>query len=327
MRNRAIEALAKMIAGDEEYFLYRKGWQLPRFFEDCGHQCDFSGSRVPWTEEQLRIILNDPRPHPTALPGRFVAVIRNLMLKEDADDNDQCREVALVKLNKALKPEGFEAIYADDGECHLRHIKSDALSGIISAAKRAFTASERETQSLLERYLKVCSEDDLIERILAPLFRSLGFERIQTPGHRDKALEYGKDMWMKFELPTRHSIYFAVQAKKGNIDAKGKTLADNVNCAELIKQAKMALGHPVSDPGTNRTVLVDHVYIVAGGEVSKQARNFIVGALDAESRRHLIFMDRSDLLELFPTSGVPLPPEAVPAPLTALDDWDDDVPF
>ncbi|MDJ0276482.1 hypothetical protein QLH51_06705 [Sphingomonas sp. 2R-10] len=85
----------------------------------------------------------------------------------------------------------------------------------------------------------------------------------------------------------------------------------------------MVLGHPVFDPVINKNVLVDHVYIIAGGEITKQARHYIVTTLDQEARRHIIFMDRDDLLELFPTSGTPLPAEANPGP----PEWDDDVPF
>lgn len=74
-------------------------------------------------------------------------------------------------------------------------------------------------------------------------------------------------------------------------------------------------------------MLVDHVYIVAGGEITKQARHLIVTTLDQESRRHIIFMDRDDLLELFPISGTPLPSEAKPKDASPWGQIDYDVPF
>jgi hypothetical protein len=55
----------------------------------------------------------------------------------------------------------------------------------------------------------------LIEEILLPLFRQLGFHRITAAGHQDKALEYGKDIWMRYTLPTQHYLYFGLQVKKG----------------------------------------------------------------------------------------------------------------
>ena len=50
---------------------------------------------------------------------------------------------------------------------------------------------------------------------LLPLFQQVGFHRITAAGHKDKALEYGKGVWMKYTLPTLHVLYFGIQAKKG----------------------------------------------------------------------------------------------------------------
>ncbi|MGI9069765.1 MAG: hypothetical protein ACR2JB_00165 [Bryobacteraceae bacterium] len=49
---------------------------------------------------------------------------------------------------------------------------------------------------------------------MLPLFRQLGFHRITASGHKDKVLEYGKDIWMKYVLPTQHVLYFGLQRVK-----------------------------------------------------------------------------------------------------------------
>jgi len=64
----------------------------------------------------------------------------------------------------------------------------------------------------------------------------------------------------------------------------------------------MMLGHEV-----NRRVLVDHAFIVAGGEITKQARNWLGNKLDASRRSQIMFMDREDILNLFVVSNVPCP--------------------
>lgn len=332
-KNRTLSALGFMIAGgtpnqEALHFQYRTGWKIGEFFQDCGHDVKFDdSSRVPWAIEQLREILSDPTPRPDTLPDRFALVVRTLMLKEDRTFSDTTdRDAALADLNNALRPEGYEAFYAEDGFCYLRNVATSAVSEI-GSIRRPMTERERERRELLDAYLNVCSEDDLIEKILTPLFRQLGFERISVPGHPNM-LEFGKDMWMRFRLPTGHSIFFAVQVKKGTVDAKGKTRGENTNAAELLNQAQMALKHPVHDPETNKQVLVDHVYLIAGGTITQPARMLIIGELDRESRRHIIFMDRGELLDLFPTSSVPLPEEALPKPKNSLDDWlDDGEPF
>ena len=94
-------------------------------------------------------------------------------------------------------------------------------------------------------YLDKCSEDDLIEEVLLPLFRQLGFHRITSAGHKDKALEYGKDIWMRYILPTQHVLYFGVQVKKGKLDAAGKNKGSNTNIAEIHNQLLMMLGHEI----------------------------------------------------------------------------------
>jgi hypothetical protein len=35
----------------------------------------------------------------------------------------------------------------------------------------------------------------------------------------------------------------------------------------------MMLAHEIFDPETNKRVLVDHAFIIAGGEITKAARN------------------------------------------------------
>lgn len=162
--------------------------------------------------------------------------------------------------------------------------------------------------------------------MLLPLFRQLGFQRITPAGHVDKALEYGKDLWMKFRLPTLHWLYFGIQAKRGKLDAAGVSKGSNSNVAEILAQVRMMLGHMVFDPETNRRVLVDHAFIVAGGEITKAARNWLGEQLDASQRSQIMFIQRSDILDLYIVHRLALPAAALPAP-TASCSFDDDMPF
>ena len=43
----------------------------------------------------------------------------------------------------------------------------------------------------------------------------------------------------------------------------------------------MMLGHEIFDPEIGKRVLVDHAFIVAGGEITKAARNWLGNKLDA----------------------------------------------
>jgi len=246
------------------------------------------------------------------------------MDQEDAVNEGAEREGALASLNAALTREGFEAFYAPDKYCYLRHIATNTVATASPNPHRPFSASELKRREQLIAYLDGASEDALIEEILLPLFRQLGFHRVTVAGHKDKALEYGKDVWMKFTLPTQHVLYFGIQAKKGKLDASSVSKAANVNIAEIHNQVTMMLGHEIFDPEIGKRVLVDHAFIVAGGEITKAARNWLGNKLDASKRSQVMFMDRDDILNLFVVTNLPLPSGAL---LETEPSDDDDLPF
>jgi len=182
-------------------------------------------------------------------------------------------------------------------------------------------------RDLLISYLDKASEDELIEEVLMPLFRQLGFQRITAAGHKDKALEYGKDIWMRYTLPTQHVLYFGLQVKRDKLDASGASKSGTANVAEILNQTTMMLGHEIFDPETNRRVLVDHAFIIAGGEITKAAKNWLGGKLDQTKRSQVMFVDREDILNLFVVTNVALPSKAFPLSPEKQNVFNDDIPF
>ena len=98
----------------------------------------------------------------------------------------------------------------------------------------------------------------------------------------------------------------------------------SANIAEIHNQILMMLGHEIFDPEANRRVLVDHAFIVAGGEITKQAKNWLGEKLDAAKRSQILFMDRDDILNLYIVSSLPLPEGAIS---TSVPTSSDDIPF
>lgn len=321
---RNLRAIAEMVIGDAEHFPYRSSSYITEFLQECGLDFVHDGStRWRWTADRLEELLAEPQPTAFALPDRFVLLLRTLMDKSDAQDSDPDRSLALTALNAPLMREGFEAFYGEDRFLHVRHIGTKTVS-TPSNPHRPLTPNEFKRKEQLTAFLDRCSEDELIEEVLLPLFRQLGYHRITAAGHKDKALEYGKDVWMRYTLPTQHILYFGIQAKKGKLDASGASKASNNNVAEIHNQALMMLGHEIFDPETSKKALVDHAFIVAGGEITKQARNWIGERLDASKRSQIMFMDRDDILNLYIVSNLPLPSSALPAE----PDWlNEEVPF
>lgn len=332
-RKRTVREIAEMICGnfDQEVtkFQYRTSTGLTQFFGDCDTDFTHDGStRSAWVESVLwKILKDEPQPNPPFPPDTFLRVIQELMTPEDAINESSDRKEALAQLNLPLRQEGFEAYYAEDGKCYLRHVPSAAVSKGFANPHRPFTREEMERRGLLNQYLDVCSEDDLIEQVLLPLFRHLNFQRVSAAGHVDKALEYGKDVWMRYRLPTQHYLYFGLQAKIGKIDSAGQSARGSANVAELLNQITMMLGHEIFDPETNKKHLPDHAFIVAGGTITKAARNWLGNMLDLTKRSQIIFMDRDDILNLFITSNIPLPDGAQPIEKSAIQAIFDDIPF
>ena len=77
------------------------------------------------------------------------------------------------------------------------------------------------------------------------------------------------------------------------------------------------------DPEINKRALVDHAIIVSGGEITKQARNWLGEQLDESSRSQILFMERDDILNLYIVNNLPLPPALQPkeADQETLDDF------
>lgn len=332
---RSLGQIADLVCGNADpdetaYFPYRSSSYLTEFFEEIDTDFRHDGStRKWWVADVLEQILAEPHSGPTTPPDTFLRVIDRLMDRSEATNESADRPKALELLNLPLNREGFEAFYADDNRCYIRHLGTNAVAAASPNPHRPFSPIELERREALASYLDTVSEDELIEEVMLPLFRQLGFHRITAAGHTDKALEYGKDVWMRYTLPTQHVLYFGIQAKRGKLDAAGMSRGGNANIAEVHNQVLMMLGHEIFDPEIGKRVLVDHAFIVAGGEITKQARNWLGNKLDASRRSQILFMDRNDVLNLYIVTNVPLPDGAQPAVEPHLDPWTstDDPPF
>ena len=298
LSNRTIESLAKLICGDEEgLFKYRSSSKLTQFFHNCDLNYAHDGStRYYWVENVLNEINKLPS-NLSQLPNqKMIHIIQELLDINEYDGNKEIQLEAFRLLNSQISREGLEVLFDLNNEIIVRNVKTNIVSRPIKFINRSFTQDEIIKRTEIEKYLNVSSEDEIIINILVPLFRQLGFQRVVETGHKDRSLEFGKDLWMKFQLPTLHYIYFCAQVKKEKIDSSGKSI--NQNITTIINQANMALMTPIFDPESNRKILIDHIYIISANEITKQARQLIIEKLDQESRRHMIFMDKNDLLDL-----------------------------
>jgi len=333
--DRVIEGLAAMVSGNHKEFPYRKGWEIGNFFNNCGFlfQSDNS-SREPWTQKCLAQINLGPASSADLPSDGLVRVIPELLDPVDfdrhndridgsmsyAEDPSLYPERALAAFNKLVARHGLVAYFDPSGRCHIRNTGTGYSSASSPQQPRPLSKEEIEQREKLEEFLEGASEDEFTERVLVPLFQRLGFHRVSAAGHKEKTLEFGKDLWMKYQLPTGHWIYFCAQVKRDKIDSAGSSGGDNVST--VLTQARMAIDHPIFDPDTNREMLLDHIFIISAGEITRAAKTWIAGKLDKEQRRHFIFMDRSELLDHSARILLDLRIDPLPAPID-----DSEIPF
>ena len=295
LRDSTLERLAEMVAGDNGFFPYRRGFELTTFFARCGYP-DFvhdGYTRRLWTLDRLKEVNAEPGTSETLPSAGLLRVIRELFDVDDFDTAPRDREQARVQFNQMMQR--YELVLEFQGvECRLRH----RPSGVNWSGKPCppLTPQELARREAIVDFLNRSSEDEFTERLLLPLFQSLGFVRVSVAGHTEKALEYGKDLWMKCQLPTGHWLYFCAQIKLEKLNSRGSS--GNTNIATVLNQVNMALGHPLFDPEVNRKVLLDHVFIISAREITRAGKNWLVEQLDLSQRRTIIFMDRTEIVEL-----------------------------
>ena len=303
LSSKTIKTLAEMICGgagragfEWPNFPYRSSTYLTEFFRECGFDFVHDGStRKYWVSERLDELNRVPSSLPQLPSSQIIRVIQELLDPVELKQSDKDPDAALANVNLTLKRDGLQVFYDGAMRCHVRAISSQVTSAQ-PALQIKWTPEEIRRRTQLGELINKMSEDEFIENLLQPLFAQLGFSRLSITGHKDKSLEYGNDFWMKYQLPTTHFLYFAAQVKKGKLDSAGRT--KNTNISEVLNQVNMVLKHPIWDPETNKQVLIDHVFIISAGEITKQAKAWLGKHLDLESRRQVIFMDRDDLLNL-----------------------------
>jgi hypothetical protein len=336
LSERTLRGLAKMVVGDANSFPYRSSHYITQFFKKCGFPFTHDGTtRASWTYERLAE-LNLGSSQSIDLPSDDLCrVITELFDSDDFDDHNQTMRNlhrdsdenmasipdALEALNKLLLRYALIAYLDDTGRCYLRSTGTGITSASLSQQTRPLSSEEIAQRQRLTRFLNSASEDEFIEKVLVPLFQRLGFRRVSPTGHKDKSLEFGKDLWMKYQLPTSHWLYFCAQVKKDKLDSNNASGVKNIS--NVLTQARMAIDNPIFDPEANRKVLLDRLFLISAGEITKAARFWLVEQLDAGQRRHIIFMDRDEFLDQSARILIDLRiADEATAPIT-----DDDVPF
>jgi hypothetical protein len=303
--DRTLEAIAGAICGNGDepvgkHFPYRSSSYLTEFFRNAGFAYVHKGGTRKWWVLEILQGVNLEAASVADLPSdSLLEVLAELFdpdafLKAQQNEAQVDRESARVALNAVLGRKGLVGTFDNSGRYQIHNDGSGASSTILPQRPRPLSPDQIAQRQRLTAYLDTASEDEFTENVLVPLFQKIGFHRVSAAGHKEKTMEFGKDLWMKFQLPTNHWIYFGAQVKRVKIDSKGVSKG---NVTEVLNQARMAIEHPIFDADTNRSVLLDHLFIISAAEITRQAKSFLIENLDKGMRRHIIFMDRDEFLD------------------------------
>ena len=312
----ALNKLAEMICGSHgsmggfswPAFPYRSSWYLSEFFSNCGLPYQHDGStRVTWVYSVLEE-LNEGEASNASLPSDgLLAVIKTLT--DPVEFSEENYSTAIDQINRVLSGDGLH-LKIVQGQSVIENLNTH-ISTESRITGRLMNREEKIREDVFSSFLENASEDEFTEYLLLPLFVKLGYERVSLSGHQDKHLEFGKDIWMRYRLPTAQVLYFGVQVKVGRIHSSGSSLSTNIG--GILAQLLMLLSNPIFDPETNSKHLPDHVFLVSSGSITKQARTLLSEVLNNAMRRNILFMDREDILDLCIRYSIPLPGEPLGA--------------
>jgi len=155
----------------------------------------------------------------------------------------------------------------------------------------------------IKKFLEVASEDDLVNILLVPLLRHIGFDTAESKGHRDRALEFGQDIQkMKLQIPTGHWLYFSAQVKKGDIKANTKPQKNYVE--RVLSQTQAQLEWEMPDSETNQNVKPDHILLIVSGNITEGAKQYIFNH-SLYRRKRVLLWEKETILRLCAKKGLP----------------------
>lgn len=319
LSRQTIETLGEMICGASgsgefswDNFPYRSSYYLTEFFRGCELDYEHDGStRRSWVIEVLTQINALPVKTPSLPSPEMLRVIQRLADPYEFERKNLDYDVALEQINMVLIRHGLR-VNNVHGHVIVENLNRNVATPF-DGPDQLMNPAEEALRREFAAYFRSASEDEFTEHILVKLFAALGFKQIHITGHEDRSMEFGKDLWMKYRLPTGHQLYIGVQVKKGKIHASGSDISGNIS--GILAQLLMLMTYPVFDSQMNTKHLFDHVFLVSSGEITKQARTLLSEFLDNTMRRNVMFMDSDDILELCVRYGLPLPGDAPEEPV------------
>jgi ActR/RegA family two-component response regulator len=197
---------------------------------------------------------------------------------------------------RAIKAGAFDFV---DKPQNLRYTPAGLSSTLVPKLAAALQSTRfshfQERLDLLSRL----SEDSLIDLILIPLFKEMGFLAVERTAFHGPS-EGGKDILPFHKYGDfNERIHYAAQVKAGSITA---TSGSSASAQTLLHQANTALRSSFVDRFDNVRKHLDRFLVICSGTIGNEARRIIEEGI--EDKRDLLFLDGSDILDLLSQNGL-----------------------
>lgn len=187
---------------------------------------------------------------------------------------------------------------------HSHPYTSEDIARVLLPKLKEVLSNNREKRLIgRQSALKNYSEDILIDSIVIPLLKEMGYLGVGRVNSHGSG-ELGRDILPFYKYGDfGERIYYAAQVKVGNITAKSG-MTKNVHT--VIDQLKSALSVPFTDPIEGIKRKIDRCLFICSGKITNDARRLIEEAMENTKGISLIdvhcligLLEQNEMLDYF----------------------------
>lgn len=266
------------------------------FGSELTHHLQERDMHVEWVKSYSQLL------NPSRNFSNYDLLLLDLVLEDDGSVTNGLETITIVKRKMPSLPililtshssiysatEAFKRGASDFIEKPIQFSKDFCDFKLIPVLLHTIENSAGQDWGNIISIIESMKEDELIDKLILPLLRAMGFTNVRKVGHHGPG-EFGRDILPFFKYDEfMQKMFYAVQVKKGNITAR------NINA--IMDQAKTALSVSFIDPYDNKRKRIDKAIIIFSGKLTPDASRILEDNLEIQT--NIVFIDNNRLFEL-----------------------------
>jgi CheY-like chemotaxis protein len=170
---------------------------------------------------------------------------------------------------------------------------ADISAVLLPKIQAALCSDDYDKMAARKRFLEGLSEDELIDEVLIPLLKKMGYLGVQRIAFHGPG-EHGKDLLPCYKYGDfNERIYYAAQVKAGRVSASS---SGPCSVQTLLNQIQSVLLFSFVDKFDGCRKKVDRCLAVCSGHITNEALTALEAA--CEGRRDIVIVRSDDLIDL-----------------------------